>query len=142
MVRIYKRTDRIAVKIGDITVRLAPLSLDQKTQIQQALLAGSRDGDLKELTRGISLNIKYAVKGVEGLVNSDDQPYQLQFENDELTDECVSDLMNMELGQKLTLVCAQFAKGVPKSFKDEKGNPLDGVELVNTSSPKDEPKKS
>jgi len=125
MARIYKRTDRIVVKIDDVTLKLAPLTLAQKSEVQQALLLGHTKSDLREATRGVALAIKYSVKTIEGVVDTDGNPYQLEMSDGELTDACVDDLMNMELLDKLALVCSSFAKGVPTEFKD-----IDGVELV------------
>ncbi len=137
MAKIYKRTDRIVVKIDDITVKLSPLSLDQKTEIQQAMLVGSSKGNIKELTRGISLSIKYALKGMEGVVDSDGNPYTLHFENEILSDSCVEDLMNLEVTKKLYTVCSTLANGIPAKFVDEDGKPIEGVELVKPGKPEE-----
>lgn len=131
MARIYKRTDRIAVKIDDIVVKLAPLSLDQKTEIQQAMIHGKVKGDLKELTKGIALSIRYAVKSIEGVQDSDGNPYKVEVDsNGDLTKECVDDLMNLELTAKLSMVCASMVNGIPSEFKDNDGIPMSGVEVV------------
>lgn len=128
MSRIYKRTDRIAVKIDDVVVKLAPLTLDHKIQVQQAMLNGHQKSDLKEATRGISLAIKYSLKGIEGVEDSDGNPYKLEFDDESnLSDSCVDDLMNVEFMEKLALVCSSMAKGVPNNFDQ-----LKGVELVKT----------
>jgi hypothetical protein len=140
MARIYKRTDRISVKIDDIVVKLAPLTISQKTEIQQAMLEGSKKTDIREATRGIALAIQYSVKGIEGVQDSDGNPYALQFEGGNLTEACVDDLMNLELTRKLTLVCVAMVKGVPSKFTDEQDKDLEGVELVNPS--KGEPTKN
>jgi hypothetical protein len=137
MIRVYKRSDRISVKVDGITVKLAPLTLAQKTEIQQAMLSGINKSDLKESTRGIMLSLKYSLKGIDGLDDVDGNKYQLEFQDDELTDACVDDLMNLELSQKLAYVCSNLVKGIPKSFTDHNGNLLDGVELV--TPPKDAP---
>jgi hypothetical protein len=135
MARIYKRTDRIAVKIDSLTVKLAPLTLDQKTEIQQAMILGRTKADIKEASRGIALSLKYAVKGIEGLEDSDGNVYKLEFDKDlNLKDSCIDDLMNLELTPKLAMVCAAMVNGVPKSFSDNEGNALEGVEVV-TSQP-------
>jgi hypothetical protein len=129
MARIYKRTDRIPVKIDDVVITLAPLSLSEKTDIQQAMLAGRANGNLKEATRGIQLALKYGIKGISGVEDSDG-PYVLQFEGEHLTDACVDDLLNMEITNKLALVCMSLAVGVPTEFTDENKQPLAGVEIV------------
>jgi hypothetical protein len=138
MARIYRKTDRIPVKIGDIVVQLAPLTIHQKTEVQQTLLQSRINGDIREATRGITLAIQYSLKGISGLVDSDGNPYALKFSNDILEEECVSDLLNMEFHDKLTLVCIGLVKGVPTEFTDENGKPIEGVEVVKPAENKPE----
>lgn len=131
MAKIYRRTDRVSVKIGDVTVKLAPLSSHEKAEIQQAMILGRAKGDIREATRGMVLSLKYAIKGIEGVIDSDGNPYTLKFENDQLTDSCVDDLLNMELTERLALICAALVKGIPDQFTDNNGVKLEGVEIVN-----------
>lgn len=140
MARIYKRTDRISVRIDDVVVKLAPLTLDQKTEIQQAMLQGRSKADIREATRGIALAIKYSLKGIEGVEDSDGNPYKLEFSGEELTSACVDNLMNMELTKKLAMVCAAMVNGIPSFFTDENQEPLEGVEIVKSEGV--EPKKA
>jgi hypothetical protein len=130
MARIYKRTDRIEVKIDDLIVKLAPLTFDQKTEIQQAMIKGRADGNLKELSRGIALSIQYSVKGVNGLVDGDGNPYTLEFDGEILSKNSVDDLMNLEVTPKLTMVCASMVNGIPSEFRNNDNKPIDGVEVV------------
>ncbi len=134
MARIYKRSDRVVVKIDEVTVKLAPLSLDQKTQIQHAMILGRGKGDIKEATRGIALAMKFSVKALEGVEDSDGNPYVLQFEADGgLTDECIDDLMNLELAKKLTMVSVAMVNGVPTKFTDADDKEIEGVHIVKAS---------
>jgi hypothetical protein len=130
MARIFRKSDRIAVKIDDVTVKLSPLTIHQKVETTQAMYNGQANADLRELTRGTVLALKYSVKSVEGVYDSDGKPYQLQFEGDSLTEECVDDLMNLQITKKLALVCAGMLNGIPEEFTDISGNKIDGVELV------------
>jgi hypothetical protein len=133
MVKIYRPADRIEVKIGEVVVKLAPLTLHQKTAIQAAMMEGRKSGDIREATRGIALAMKYSLKSIKGLHDSDENEYALQFNGQELSDECVDDLMNIEISNQLALVCSSMAAGVPKSFN------LEGVEILKMS--KDVPEK-
>ncbi len=136
MARIYRLTDRIKVKIDDITVTIRPLSKDEKAEIQQSVIKGRAKGDFVEATRGIVLALKYAVKGIDGLIDSDDKPYQLQFdEHKNLTDDCVSELLNMEVTGKLTMVCISLANKIPDEFVDENGIKLEGVDVIKAGTP-------
>lgn len=131
MSKIYRRSDRIVVKIDDITVKLSPLTLHEKVEINSQMLRGSRDKNLKELSEGLALAIRYALKDIDGLEDSDGSPYKLQFADDGgLTPQCIDDLMNIEATNKLALVCSSMINGVPSQFTDEHRNALAGVELV------------
>lgn len=130
MAKIYRLTDRISVKVGDITIKLSPLTLHQKTEVQQAMMLGRLKGDVAEATRGLVLSLKYSVKDISGVTDSEDSPYQLQFDGEHLSDSCVEDLLNLEITQKLTLICSSLVNGIPKEFTDAAGNKLEGVEIV------------
>ena len=130
MKKIYKRSDRIAVQIDDITVRLAPLTFDQKNEIQQSMLDGRSKNDLAALSKGITLAMKYSLRGIEGVQDSDGQPYKLALdEAGNLTDSCIDDLLNLESKEKLTLVCMSLLRGIPEQFTD-----MVGVSFVATTS--------
>lgn len=138
MARIYRLTDRIKIKIDDLIVTVRPLSKDEKAEILQSVIHGRSKGDFKEATQGMVLALKYAIKNVEGIIDSDDKPYQLQFdENKNLTDDCISDLLNLEFHSKLTLVCISLARKIPEEFTDENGKKLEGVEIIKTGTPAD-----
>lgn len=130
MARIFKKSDRITVTVDGITVKLAPLTIHQKVEIQTAMFNGRQQADLKEATRGVVQSLRYSVKGIDGVEDSDGNPYTLKFEGDVLTEECADDLMNLEITQKLTMVCAGLLNGIPKEFTDQFGNALEGVQLV------------
>lgn len=135
MAKVFKRSDRIAVKVGDLTFKLAPMTIDQKTECQQAFLKGNSKADLKELTKGIILSLKYSVKSVDGLVDANDEPYKVSLDDKgNLTDECIDDLLNLQTGKQLTQICASLTNGIPSEFIDDNGNKLEGVEILKTSS--------
>ena len=133
--RIYKRTDRIPVKIGELTVKIAPLSLEQKAEVSTKLISGRVKGESKDLLHATMLAIKYAVKSIDGLTDGDDKPYQLQFDGELLTDECASELMNMSISGKVQSVCLALINNIPDEFTDfVTGQKLDGVEILKKES--------
>ena len=135
MKKIYKRSDRVSVAIDDITVKLAPLTFDQKNEIQQCMLDGRAKNDIAILSKGITLAMRYSLKGIEGVQDTDGQPYKLTADTaGNLTDECIDDLLNLENKEKLTLVCMALLRGIPDQFSDEKGLPIVGVSFATTSS--------
>lgn len=140
MSKIYRKTDRLKLKIDNIEVTISPLSLHEKTEIQQMMIEAKARGNIGSLTGSIVKAMKYSIKGISGLIDSDGNKYQLDFdENKNVSDESIDDLMNIELGEKLQMVCSSLLGGIPKSFVDDKGQPLAGVEWANedkTTDPK------
>lgn len=133
MARIYKRSDRIKVKIDEVTVTIAPLSLDQKTEAQSLMALGKINRDYNLITKGIISLIKSAVKSIDGLENADGSKYQLTFNGDLLSDESIDDLFNIELHKKLVMVCSSLVVSIPTQFVDETGQPIEGVTLLDTA---------
>jgi hypothetical protein len=129
MARIYKRSDRIKVQVHDITLHIAPLSLSQKKEIQSHLYKATTEKDLNSAQEASVLSVKYSVKRVEGLYDSNDEEYKLKFDsNDNLSEETIDDLLNIEHSTKISMVCNSFIGGVSKEVIDpETGKPLEGI---------------
>lgn len=141
MARIYRRSDRITLKIGELVVQIAPLSIHQKTEIQNLMLQGRLAKDVKLLTEGTIKSVKYAVKSVKGLEGVDGKPYELGFDSEgNLTDDSIDDLLNIEDSQPLALACMNLLRGIPTEFTDEQGRKLEGVEFVSPPSPETDEK--
>lgn len=130
MAKIYRKTDRIKIKIDDITVSISPMTISQKTEIQSFMNDGLIGRNLKAMTHGMVLMLKYGLKDISGLEDQDNKPYRLQFENDMVTDECIEDLFNIELKDKLVNVCSALLNGIPKKIVDHTGKELEGVQII------------
>lgn len=124
MSRIYRKSDRISLKIDDLVVKIAPLGVHQKAMIQQAMLEGQAEKSVEKATKGILLALKFGLKDISGLEDADGNPYQLQFDEDGLTDDCIDDIMNIQQKDKLILACSTMANAIPTSFK------IEGVEFI------------
>lgn len=133
MAQIYKVTDRIKVKVGDITLILSPLTKEQKMNTQLHT-AKAVKGDMESAMKAVELAVKYSIKGIEGLFHVNDQgvevPYTVKLEGGVLSDEAINDLMNMELSDKISNVATAFLGGVPSEIKDQKGNKIEGIEVI------------
>ncbi len=132
MAKIYRRSDRVKVKIDDVIVTIAPLSLEAKVEATEYLGRGKAAGNYPLIQKGLSVLLKNSIKNIDGVEGMDGKPYTLQFENDVLTDDCLSDLYNLELHKKLVMVCSSLIKNIPSEFTDENGNLIEGVEIVKT----------
>ena len=126
MVKIYRVNDRISLNIDGLTVKISPLSFQQKMDVQALVLEGTAMSAMK----GAALALKYSLKEIKGL-ESEEGEYQLEVENNMVTDNCIDDLFNIEQGTKLTLVALNLLQGIPESFiNPENGEPIKGVKIL------------
>lgn len=106
---VYRTTDRIPVKMGEVTIWVSPFSYEQKVKLSQAtkLVSGEEVMDAGKVAL---LSLKFSVKEVEGLVDTDGQPYELSFDADgTLTEECVGDLMQLDNSGSLAAICYKLS---------------------------------
>lgn len=124
--RIYKTTDRITVKIDDISIKISPLSYEAKCEIQAELISGQTLG----IIRAAKKSMQYAIKEISGVENSDGSEYKLEFEDDRLTESCVDDLLNIDQDNKLSFVCTRLLEGIPKDFVNpQTGEKIEGIKI-------------
>lgn len=114
---IYKTTDRIKYNLGEIQIEISPLDYHDKS-ILHTHIARSQTGDVESLMKASAETIKRCVKSITGLCNPDGTIYELQFEaNDKhLTDECVSDLLNIQESNNMINLCGQLIAGIPSQL--------------------------
>lgn len=131
--KIFKSSDEISIKIDDVVVKVSPLTYEHKLEVQDYMLDAAK-GDFKAGMEGAKLAIKYAVKGMSGVELADGTPYELEFENDGLSNECIGDLINSEMSNKLTIICCSLLTGIASNFIDPNtGKKLEGVSIVKNS---------
>ncbi len=136
MAKIYRTSDRIPIRIGDIVITVSPLSFDQKTELQTVMMSAAKDP--MNAVRGARLAIKFAVKGVNGLEDMDGKPYKAETGEDGLlTDVCVDELLNMDETPKLIAACSQLIGGVPSVILDPTTRePMKGISVELPKKPK------
>jgi hypothetical protein len=93
--KILKVGDIVTVKHEGIEVDITPLTHSQKMEIKDciSIQAGKEVIDNYKSTM---LSMGYSIKGVRGVFNYDDSPYQLNFIDDaktKLTEDCTSELI-------------------------------------------------
>lgn len=137
MSKIYKRTDRVKLKIDNIEVVIAPLSVQQKAEVQAKMIQGIHEQSQgkhveshKSQQDGVILLLKHGLKSIHGIKNHDDSEYKLVMENDMVSDESIDDIFNLEMHVKLVNVLSSLVKGIPAVFTDVNGNKIEGVEFV------------
>ena len=129
MAVLLRKKDRIEVKIEDLKLKLAPLTFAAKMEINDVLI-GSKEGDLTASMKASKIAIGYAIKELEGIETIEGEKYELEFEGDKLSDECIDDLLNLELCPKLMVACTSLLSGIPSEIVDPAtGKAMEGVEI-------------
>jgi len=130
---IYSTDDTIKLKVDDIEISISPLTFQEKRELSSKLLLGT-GGNLDAALEASFLAIKYGVKEVFNLKNSEGKPYKLKFEENKrhLTDTCVEDLLNIKQNNKLVQICSQLLNGINSSLLIDPvtGDNIEGVELL------------
>lgn len=136
MAKIYRKSDRVKVQIKSgedtITLHLSPLSQHEKSEVQSLMMKSMATKDPASASEGIRKSLQYSLKKVEGITDTNGEAYNLEFENGLIKQECIDDLMNMDidLTSKVMLVCSNLVGGIPKEFKDDKGVKLPDIEIL------------
>ena len=146
MAKIHRLTDRITVEVGDVKFKISPLSYHQK-QVVSADLLKAATGDAEAAMSAVKNGIKFCLKDIEGVIVDDEEgnevPYELDFDdNGELSDDCISELLNAEFNNELSSIASNMLAGVPDKIVDHEGNVLEGVKVINPKGKKPRKKSS
>lgn len=125
--RIYKTTDKIEYKFGDLKIKVSPMSVEDKGILTGLMMKGQSKGDVMSLMEGTLYALQVSIKEIQGLEDAEGNPYILSFGDDgKLTKECASDLLNIDQDNKLVSLCSSFINGVPSKLPD-------GISLVEST---------
>ena len=92
---LYKPSDRIPIELGEFTVTLAPLDFAAKSDVFEAEMKGGKE--TFSHVDYIKKSIAYSVKKLDGPEHKlwDGKKFQLEFEGDKLTNDCVEVLLDL-----------------------------------------------
>jgi hypothetical protein len=108
---IYRLTDRIPLKIAELTFWVSPLSYEQKSNLLECKkMEGGKE--VIDGGRRARLAIKYALKRVDGLMGSDGKPYEVVMDGSALSDESVDEILGLECVIPLVRACVSLMNGV------------------------------
>ena len=115
MATLHRKGSVIKVKICDAVFGITPLTLSQKNEITTMLANLKQENQLEAvqvMLQATRIALKYSVKSLDGVYDSDNNKYDLTFDNDgTLSDDCIEDLSNFEYSDKLTqTLMSQIAK--------------------------------
>lgn len=119
---IYRLSDKVPVKIGGLTFWLSPLSVDQKARL--AHLTRRVSGvDEEDTLRYAHLALKLSLKGLDGAQDSSGSEYSLSFDPEGcLTDECASEVLQLDGYDKLIALCRAWAQSgvrTPEAMRED-----------------------
>jgi len=126
--KILRLSDRIKLDIGGVIFTLAPLNRFHKLSLSNCTTIKNGE-EHYDLSSAQALYIKHAVKNVEGLTGYNDVPYELEFDGDQLTEDCVSEILSLDQRTKLTTSAWQLLNGIKELTDLETGEKMEGVTL-------------
>lgn len=130
MAIIYKATDKVAIKIDDITIKIRPLKLEEKSQILAKLQKAQVEKDMMAIQDAALDPIRLCLMEIQGIETASGEAYELERKDGKLTEDCLSDLLNMPLSEKLSKVCSSTLNGIPSDFQ------IEGVSFEKSNSKK------
>lgn len=126
-----RQSDRVRISVGKTVFILGPLSQIQKIELSECSRIDTNGDSVYDLTRAQTLLVKYGLKGLEGVTDGDDDPYQLTFENGVLSDECISEVFSLEEKTLYIQAAWQCLNNIPDKLTDPvSGKKLKGASLA------------
>ncbi len=139
--KMYKATDRIRVEVeiagkdeddrATVAFVLAPLTREQKTEVMGTF---KMEGG-KVVQSGVEMTmraIKFALKDIEGVTDTDGKPYKLPLDAAGLVkDQALDDVLNIPVLSAVIVNGAMaMTRGVPTELVGEDGKKLPNVEVI------------
>lgn len=124
--KILRMTDRIRLTVGELEFLLAPLSKDRKSEVLNYSSTIEGGNMMVNLAEAQLLYLKYGLKDIKGLTDHDGKPYKLEFENDHLTEDCLSELFGIQ--DAIDKVCLFYNQNLT-TFSDELKDPTTGKKI-------------
>ena len=90
-------------------------------------------GDMEEAMIAVRKAISFALKDIKGVFyyeGDDKREYQLEFDGDNLKDNCLDDLLNLPISNKLNAVCSALLQGVPNKIYNNEGKEIEGIQIM------------
>ena len=144
MTRLISTDEQIPIHIDNITIYVSPLSYMDKMELQDYMMKAV-EGDLKQAMKGAAMAIKYAVKDIDGVKDSQGKKFKLDFEDNKkhLTDSCVDNLLNLPQNNKLIVACSALLEGLPsEGIKNPStGEMIEGISIGDVVGKRKKPKK-
>lgn len=131
---IYMPGERIPIQIDGLKVEITQLTQAQK--IALVSLLAKAENDVAAAMEASRKAIQFAVKSVSGLQLSDGSDFQVELENDQLSEQSVEALLNLKCSQKIQGLCMSLMSGFSGDIVDGSGKSIPGVSLIKTGTKK------
>jgi hypothetical protein len=120
--RIFRLSDRIPARIGEVTFWLSPLSYEQRIQLLSAKrMEGGVEVDDNAMRARLAM--KFAIKDVDGVTCADGSPYAPAKDADgTISLQAVDELASLPIADKAVAAC--FV-----SMRDPGSRQIEGVEF-------------
>ena len=129
MALLLRKSDRVQVKVEDLSLEIAPLSFAAKMEINEVIGLADQN-DVNASMKAAKIAMGSSIKGLKGVECLDGEEYKLEFIGDKLSDECIDDLLNLEACPKIMSACMALIGGVSEEIIDPvTGKKLEGVEV-------------
>jgi hypothetical protein len=125
---IYRRSDRVRVKLHDLELSIRPLSHHEKAIVRGYIMKG-------QLVEACVMCMAICLKDVKGLKTLSGEDYKLEIDDDKLTEACLDDLLNIEHSADLIISCYNFLDNVPTHITND-GKEIEGVSVIKEGSPR------
>jgi hypothetical protein len=124
-------SDRYKVSLEGIEFLIAPASYHVKKEISLSnrIVDGNQQFDMGQAQ---FIYVKNCLKDIKGLKAYDGEDYKLEFEpcGKKLTDDCVSEIFNIPVRDKMMAACWQLLNEVPdKIIHPVTNEEMEGVSL-------------
>jgi len=115
MIKILKLSDRIKLKIDKVIFYLAPLSNLQKMEVSSCTKIKGGE-DVFDYGTAQHLYIKHSLKRIEGIESYHGEKYELEFDGESLSDDCVTEIFNLSQKDELMNAAWQILNGMPNEI--------------------------
>jgi len=136
---LYRNTDILKFKVGEIVICFSPLNIKDKTLL---LNSGSKiQGSSNQVEDSLEFSkniIRMTVKAIENVELTDGTTLKLTFNNGQLSDESLDDIMYLPVLNEVIAIASSLLQSTPKDefVKDAQGNVLEGVKYLKKTATK------
>lgn len=107
-ITVYRTTDIIPIKLGEVTLHIRPLSADQRAEIQNMTELKSGVYEYAADKMAVAA-LRYSIRKIEG-INFSDGPLEAGFDGELLNQECIDAIFQACTNASLVRAAAELMK--------------------------------